>query len=353
MSVVKIGIIGVGGIAQGVHIPQILNIKEAKITAICDIDEQKLQTVGDKLSIPESKRYIEYMDLIRDEDVDAVEVCTPNNLHVPISVEVLKAGKHLNVEKPLSVDYESTKELADVIAGCDLDKQIAMTCFSYRFQPAVRYAKWIIDQGLLGNVINASVEYLKSSAFWEGRPLDWRFTKEASGTGVLGDLGVHLIDMTRLLLGDFKALTGHTEIIVKERPKLDGSGIGKVETDDYTTFIAILENGAVANFTVSRCAIGEENTIRYDIYGTQGMISFDLNNPKVIGVCVGKIDIDGNGMHMVNVPKRFYASQEQAFVNAINGNKGEYFPDVRESFTCQKLLAAVQEADEKKVWINL
>ena len=73
MDIVKIGIIGVGGIAQGVHIPQILNIKEAKITAICDIDEQKLQTVGDKLSIPESKRYIDYMDLIRDEDVEAVD----------------------------------------------------------------------------------------------------------------------------------------------------------------------------------------------------------------------------------------------------------------------------------------
>lgn len=353
MKQVRVGIVGLGGIAQSVHIKQLLSIKEAKITAICDIDEEKLEKIGDELQIPASKRYVEYMDLINDEEVDAVEVCTPNNLHVPISIAVLKAGKHLNVEKPLSVDYETVKPLEEVLKACDLEKQIAMTCFSYRFRPAVRYAKWIMEQGMLGKVVSASVEYLKDSALWEGRGLEWRFIKEAAGTGVLGDLGVHLIDMARLLLGDFKAISGHTEIVVKERPRLDGSGIGKVETDDFCAFIALLESGAVANFTITRCALGQRNTIKYDIYGTEGVISFDLNNPDVLGVCIGKIDADGNGMHTVTVPKKYYALQEQTFIDAILGKKGDYFPDVWEAVECQKVLSAIQESDETKTWVTL
>ena len=102
--------------------------------------------------------------------------------------------------------------------------------------------------------------------------MEWRFEKEKAGTGVLGDLGVHLIDMTRLLVGDFDMLTGHTEIIVKERPWPDGSGIGQVGTDDFCTFIASMKNGATANFTISRCAIGEKNSIRFDVFGTKGVI---------------------------------------------------------------------------------
>lgn len=353
MEQVRVGIIGVGSIATGVHIPQLLKVKEAKITAICDIDEAKLHKMGEELAIPAAQRYVDYMDLINDEEVDAVEVCTPNYLHVPISVAVLKAGKHLNVEKPLSIDYESVKPLEEALKECDLDKQIAMTCFSYRFRPAVRYAKWIIEQGMLGQIVNASVEYLKDSAFVAGRRLEWRFVKELAGTGVLGDLGVHLIDMTRLLLGDFKSLTGHTEILVKERLKPDGSEMGKVETDDYCSFIALLENDVTANFTISRCAIGEKNTIRYDIYGTEGVISFDLNNPDVLGVCVGKIDAEGNGMHTVQVPARFNVLQEQTFIDAILGEKKEYFPDVREAIECQKILSAIQKSDETKTWVTL
>ena len=353
MEQVRVGIIGVGSIATGVHIPQLLKIKEAKITAICDVSESRLAKVGEELSIPAAKRYMNYMDLINDEEVDAVEVCTPNYLHVPISVAVLKAGKHQNVEKPLSIDYASVKPLEEALKECDPKKQIAMTCFSYRFRPAVRYAKWIIEQGMLGQIVNASVEYLKDSAFVAGRRLEWRFVKELAGTGVLGDLGVHLIDMTRLLLGDFKSLTGHTEIIVKERLKLDGSEMGKVETDDYCSFVALLESGVVANFTISRCAIGEQNTIRYDIYGTEGVISFDLNNPDVLGVCVGKIDAEGNGMHTVQVPGRFRVSQEQTFIDAILGKRTEYFPEVGEAIACQKILSAIQEAEETKTWVTL
>ena len=112
---VRIGIIGVGGIAQNVHIKELLECKNAKITAICDIDENVLKTVGDKLGIDEKFRFKDYIDLIRCDVVDAVEICTPNYLHVKMAVETVKAGKPVEIEKPLGINYEETKELIETI----------------------------------------------------------------------------------------------------------------------------------------------------------------------------------------------------------------------------------------------
>ena len=158
----KLGIIGVGGIAQ-THIRMLKKVEQAKICAICDIDEEKLQKVGDQLEIPESHRFTDYKDLINCEDVQAVEICTPNYLHVPMAMDVVAAGKALEVEKPLSVDYAGIDGLLEAIDAAGI---VNMTCFSYRFMPAVRYAKHLIEEGKLGKIINVDVAYLKSSGFW-------------------------------------------------------------------------------------------------------------------------------------------------------------------------------------------
>lgn len=350
---VRIGIIGIGGIAQKAHITQLKEIKKAVITAVCDINKEHLKKVGDELNIPEEKRYTNYRELIADEQVDAVEICTPNYLHVPMAVEVIKAGKHVNVEKPMAHCYDAVLPLIDVLADKSKN-QVAMTCFTYRFRPAVRYAKALIEQGCIGDIINVSVEYLKSSAFTPGRMLEWRFIKEEAGSGVLGDLGVHLIDMTRILAGEFRSVICHTEIIVKERMKMDGSGMGKVETDDFCSFIARLENNATANFTISRCAYGKANSIRYDIYGTKGVMSLDLNHPEILGLCIGdKERPEKSEMKMVTVPEQYFATQEETFVRAVLGQMDEFFPDISEAIVCQKILSALQESSEKKCWINL
>lgn len=353
MSIVKVGIIGVGGIAQSVHIRELLDVKEAEIIAICDTNSVTLEKVGNELNIPVEKRYTDYRALVDDAEVDAVEICTPNYLHVEMAAYAISAGKHVNVEKPISTDCSNLKPLVEALEKCDLEKQICMACFSYRFRPAVRYAKEMIEQGVLGQVVNISVEYLKDSAFWKNRPMEWRFEKEKGGTGVLGDLGVHLIDMTRLLVGDFDSLTGHIETIVKERPWPDGSGIGKVETDDFCSFIANMENGATASYTISRCAIGEKNSIRFDVYGTKGVLSFDLNNPTVLGICTVDDDPKFAEMKQVEVPQEYNVLQEQSFIDAILGKKVAHFPDVYEAIACQKILDAVLEASEKKIWVKI
>ena len=346
----KIGIIGLGGIATGKHIPQLQKIPDCKIVALCDIDETRLNTVGDRLNIPAQYRFTDYQELINCPEVDAVEICTPNYLHVPMAAAAVNAGKPINLEKPLSIDFASTKPLTDALAKNNVPN---MMCFSYRFCPAVRYAKWIMDKGLLGDIISIDVAYLKSSALWAGRRLEWRFIKEYAGTGVLGDLGVHLIDLAELLAGNIVSVTGTTDIVVKQRQKLRSDEWANVETDDYCAFLANMESGAKANFMITRCAIGQKNTIKFDVYGKNGVLSFDLNNPDVLGVCIGEVDVMTGSVHTVAVPPQFQIDQEQMFIDLLNGKDCPLLPTVADGLHSQKVLDAILESSQKRCWVDI
>ena len=347
---VRIGIIGVGGVAQRAHIKELLECKDAKITAICDIDKNTLNMVGDKLGIEEDYRFENYKDLINCEKVDAVEICTPNYLHVKMAIDVIRAGKAVEIEKPLGINYEETKELVKAIEENHVPN---MMCMSYRFRPAVRFAKWIMNKKLIGDIVSIDVQYLKSSGFWEGRRLDWRFIKKYAGTGVLGDLGVHLIDLATFLAGDVTKICAQTKIVVKKRKKLDCEEMGTVETDDYCSFIAEMQGGAMANFMITRCAYGHSNTIKFDVYGTEGVISFNLNNANELGVCIGEVDVKSNGLHTVKVPPEFNVKQEQSFINRVNGDTCEYLPEIKDGVKLQKILDAILESAEQQKWVEL
>lgn len=346
----RIGIIGIGNIATGKHIRELQQIENCKISALCDIDPEKLEKWGKKLNIPKECLFTDYRDLIHCEQVDAVEICTPNYLHIPMAVAAVQCRKPIQVEKPLSVDLTSVMPLAEALAQNPVPN---MMSFSYRFKPAVRYAKWIMEQGLIGEVINLDVAYLKDSAFMEGRRLEWRFIKKYAGTGVLGDLGVHLIDMAELLAGRIQAVSAVTKIVVKERKKENSDDIAPVETDDYCSFLAKMGNGVNGSFVITRCAVGQKNTIKYDIYGTKGMISFNLNDASVLNVCIGEIDYMSGCIHTVKVPKKFELAQEQAFIDLLNGKICNDLPTVADGIRCQTVLDALQRSDEKRRWVKL
>jgi len=351
----RIGIIGTGGIANGAHINQLLKLDNCKITALCDIDEKALKKTAERINLDESHCFNDYKDLINCEDVDAVEICTPNYMHIPIAEYAVSKGKPINVEKPLGLSADETKTLEKMLNDTGITN---MMCFSYRFRPAVQYAKQIIDRGLLGNIVGIQVEYLKSSAFWEGRRLDWRFVKKYAGTGVLGDLGAHLIDMAQLLVGDVTSVSAMADTIVKRRLRLDCDEYGDVETDDYCNFIATLTDrrtgeSVPASFVITRCAIGHNNTIKYDIYGTEGTISFNLNDPTVLGVCIGEVDKQSNGLHTIKVPSGFGIGQEEAFVNALHGDFCKNFPTVADGIKCQRVIDALTKSAEEHVFVNL
>lgn len=346
----RIGIIGCGGVANGAHISGLLKLSECEIVALCDIDPNALRRTADRLGLSEDALYADYKDMIDNASLDAVEICTPNNVHVPIAEYAVQKGLGINIEKPLGMNVAETEHLEALIKRNGV---INMMCFSYRFRPAVRFAKEIMDKGLLGEIVNVHIEYLKSSAFMEGRRLDWRFDKTIAGTGVIGDLGAHLIDMAMLLCGDISRVSCLTKTVVKKRKRLDSEEYAPVTTEDYCSFIAELESGAAAEFLITRCALGYVNTIKFDIYGTDGILSLDLDHPDKLGVCIGEVDRKADGLHTVTVPKSYYADQEATFVRALLGQNDALHPSITDGVRCQHVLDALVESSEKGCWVSL
>ena len=349
MKTIKIGIIGVGGIAKK-HIKELISYEDVKIVAICDVDPKAIAEKNAQLQLPAEKCYENYMDLINDPDVDAVEICTPNYLHAPMAMAALEAGKPVNLEKPIAMSYEEALKILDAE---EKSNAFGMTCFSYRFKPAVRYAKHLVDTGAIGRIVGVNVAYLKSSAFWEGRRLEWRFVKEYAASGVIGDLGVHLIDLAQLLAGEVTSLCATQQTVVKERQRLDSDEIAPVETEDQCSFIAKFAGGAEGSFHITRCAIGHANTIRYDVYGEKGSLSFDLNDPTVLGVCYGDGDPKDLKIQTVSVPKEFYLEQERAFVDAVKGVHNPLFPTLSHGAQGQRVVDAILRSAAERRWIDV
>ena len=349
MKKIKVGIIGLGGISNK-HLHELSNCENAEVVAICDIDAVAMARAKEKFGLNNVKCYSDYMELINDANVEAVEVCTPNYLHAEMAVAALNAGKHVNLEKPIALNYAQAQSITEAEERSGV---FGMTCFSYRFMPAVRYAKSLVEQGKIGNIVGLNVAYLKSSAYWQGRALEWRFEKDKAGSGVVGDLGVHLIDLAQLLAGEIKELCATSQIAVKERPTLDGKSTGEVTTEDSCSFVARFECGAEGCFHITRCAIGHQNTIRYDVCGDRGAISFDLNDPSILMVAFGDGDPKYMKSETVKVPDEYYVGQEQTFINAVLGKRAEMFPTLADGAQGQRIVDAIIESSESGRWVRV
>jgi predicted dehydrogenase len=218
---------------------------------------------------------------------------------------------------------------------------------------SVRFARWMISQGLIGDVLNIYIIYLKSSGFIENRPLEWRFQKELAGGGVLVDLGVHMIDLIGFLAGEISSVCAQTAIAVKSRRKLDSDEIAAVSTDDSCDALLSTKGGALASVSVSRCAVGHDNDIKVAIYGNKGMIRFDPMRQDVIEVCSGQLDFATNSVHSVKIPKSYFTEQMDAFARSVQGDVDPYLPTLHDGVICQRVVDALVEASENRRWVSI
>ena len=235
MKTLGIGIAGYGFIGK-VHTLSYLNLPY-----YYDPVPAKLKMVGVySRTIENAKKGIEqagfefatadYRDLLERKDIDIINICTPNSYHKEIIIEALRAGKHVNCEKPLALDLSEAKEiLAEASSHPELISQVT---FEYRHQPAMMRAKKLIEEGLLGRVYSVRAAYLHSGYIDPNRPMSWRLEKKYSGGGALYDLASHIIDLVRFLLGDFKKVYAKQNTFIKKRPIPGKEGeFGEVEVD--------------------------------------------------------------------------------------------------------------------------
>lgn len=350
MGIVRIGVIGLGMIAEQVHLPGISQSPNAKLFAICDKNVLRLKSIGDRYQIPVDRRFTEYEELLKVPEIDAIDIVTPNFAHHDPMLAACAYKKHICIEKPIAMNYEQAREMEISARKANIT---GMICFSYRFYGAIRFAKWMIDEGYVGDIANVYIQFLKGSASDEGRGLEWRFRKELAGSGVLSDLGAHMIDLTRFLAGDIASLCSQKMIAVSERKTLDSEKAEQVTTDDSCNTIAALKSGGIANIALSRCAVGNVNSVKVAVYGKKGMVRFDSDRLDEVEVCYGKLDLMTNTVHAIKTPASFHAEQMDSFAKRINGDTDPYFPTLGDGVECQRLIDAMIGSSENGKWVSV
>jgi predicted dehydrogenase len=288
MKILGIGMVGYGFIGK-VHTLSYLNLPyyykpmpaRLKMVGVASVPvsdaEEGVEQAGFEFATDD------WRDLIKRDDIDIIEVCTPNFLHKDIIIESLKAGKHVNCEKPLAMDLAEAKEIVE--AADAHPELISQVTFEYRYQPAMMRAKKLIEEGLLGRIYNARIAYLHSGNSDPSRPLYWKVQKKFCGGGSLYDLASHVIDLTRFLLGDFKKVFSRLEIFTKKRPIAGKPGeFGEVDVDDLALIMFESQNGCVGTIEGSKVATGSNDEYRIEIHGEKGAIKFNSMQPNFLEV---------------------------------------------------------------------
>ena len=191
-----VGLIGVGGIMNGVHIPAYQACNDCEITAICDINPATLKRVGEKLGIPEENRFLCYEKLMDSGLVDIVDIATPDAVHCKIAQAAVDRNLPISVEKPMGMNYKEVKAVCDAANAKKLPGHV---CFSWHYRPFVRLMREQIVSGKLGKLYHVYIRCIKDSGLWEGRRLEWRFDEKHSASGVMGDLCSHMFDIARFI----------------------------------------------------------------------------------------------------------------------------------------------------------
>jgi predicted dehydrogenase len=247
-----------------------------RMAAICGRDRGRVAAAADRLGWAATET--DWKRLVGRDDVGLVDVCTPGSSHAEISIAALEAGKHVLCEKPLANTVEEARAMAAAAERAAAGGVRAMVGFNFRRVPAVALARELVAAGRLGALRHVRAAYLGSHLLDPELPLVWRLQASEAGSGALGDLGAHAIDLAQYLAGDrIAGVSALTKTFVPERPLTAGGGArGPVTVDDAALFIARFAGGAVGGFEATRFATGHTEGLRVELNGELGSIVWDL-----------------------------------------------------------------------------
>ncbi len=280
---IRVGMIGYGQMGR-IHtyayrsIPLYYDGQPCKITlkCVCDANEALARKGVEQAGFESSTT--DYRALVERKDIDVVNICTPNRLHKDAAIAALQNGKHVYCEKPLAFDEAEAREIVAVADQSGMKHQITA---EYRFIPAIMKAKELINADFVGRVFHFRGLYLHAGYIDPKRPREWRLQKEVIGGGVLVDLGPHILDIMRYLVGEVEEVSVMMETFFKERPMPENpKKMGKVEVEDAITALMKMSNGALGFAEMSRVATGAEDEMRFEIHGQNGALAFNLMQPN-------------------------------------------------------------------------
>lgn len=296
----------------------------------------------------------DWQSVVDRDDIDVVDICTPGHLHADIALAALRAGKHVLVEKPLA---NTVIESEAMVAAAAASSGRSMIGFNYRRVPALALARQVIAEGRIGRVRHVRAAYLQDWLVDETAPMTWRLRREQAGSGVLGDLGSHVVDQLHHLLGEpVVSARGHLRTFVESRP--GETGPERVTVDDAAWATLETASGVVASVEVSRMATSRKNGLCLEVFGSDGSLSFDLERLNELG-----LDEGGHGVRRVLVTEtdhpyldawwppghvlgwdHTFTSQAADLLTAI-ARGVDPTPSFADGLAVQRVLAAIERSD--------
>jgi len=250
---IRVAVVGVGATAQVNHIPALKKSEGADLVALCDRDEEKAARVAQRYGVPHSVETLD--ELLRDDELDAIVVCTPNYLHAPMAIAALQAGKHVLVERPMARNAAEAEKMAQAAKKSDL---VLMCSLAHRYRADAQILKKFVDGKELGRVFYAKAGWLRQRSNW--KPEDWRDKKRETGGGVLLDLGFQMLDLSLWMLG---------------HPAVDSVTASahfppQTQVEDSLCAFLRLETGAMLTLEVTWGLLMEKDFAYLNLFGSGG-----------------------------------------------------------------------------------
>ncbi|MFI2378589.1 Gfo/Idh/MocA family protein [Streptomyces sp. NPDC018964] len=344
------------------------------MAVICGRDADAVRAAADRHGWAEAET--DWRALVERDDIDLVDICTPGDSHAEIALAALAAGKHVLCEKPLANSVEEAEAMTRAAEEAKGRGRLAMVGFNYRRVPATALARRMVAEGRIGRLRHVRVAYLQDWLVDPEFPLTWRLRREQAGSGSLGDLGAHIVDLAQYLSGERLAgVSALTETFVRERPlptapsaglaAVSAAGTGQVTVDDAALFTGRFASGALASFEATRYATGRKNALRIELNGERGSLAFDLERLNELEFHDGGEPGTHAGFRriLVTEPEHPYLDawwppghglgyehtfvhQARDLVHAVaEGRVPE--PSFADGLQVQRVLAAVEESAEK------
>lgn len=346
------------------------------LNVLCGRNADAVQAAATKLGWTETET--DWRKLLGRDDVQLIDVCTPGDSHAEIAIAALEAGKHVLCEKPLANTVAEAEAMTAAAEKASAQGIRSMVGFTYRRVPAIALARKLVADGKIGTVRHVRAQYLQDWISDPEAPLSWRLDKEKAGSGALGDIGAHIVDLTQFITGDRIAeVSGQLETFVKERPKAaEHSGLsgtasterGPVTVDDAAVFITKFKSGALGVFEATRFATGRKNAIRIEINGSSGSLAFDFEDMNLLHYYDATEDPETAGFRRILAtepvhpyvaawwPPGHLLGYEHGFTHQVvdlvtaiaDGRDPE--PSFADGLQIQRVLAAVEDSSNSRQW---
>jgi predicted dehydrogenase len=345
---------------------------------VAELDPVAARQAAERFGFDQSTS--DWRAVIESDDVDLVDIAVPNDAHAEIAIAAARAGKHIICEKPLAGTVEEARAMYEAVSAAGV---VNMVAFNYRRTPAVALAHELISQGAIGQVRNFRGTYLQDWSNDPDLPLSWRFQRDIAGSGALGDIAAHVMDLARYLVGEISAVSSLMRTYISDRPisqgadqlagarKLEGGARGPVDVDDEVLTLLRFEEGAVGSLEATRHAHGRKNFLTFEIHGDSGSLSFDYERRDQLELYLADDPEDRRGFRTIYtgpahpyghalwpIPALGIGYGETKIIECYElmsaiagGTDGK--PNFRDGYQIARICQAVADSSESGEWVEV